>query len=186
MALARWIRLERKISMPGGLLLLSPWCDPAHSFPETVSSYIPRPNPEDYLADEPAGRIQLIQSLLGHHPREFVSDPYVSPANQLGPQGRFIGYPPTFVHYGDAERLQKEVEMLCEGMRRDGVELEIEKTVDAVHDVLMFKTWDEKIRDDIYRRIKEWVDRLDREGKVVEEIRTDLTTIKADKNTIYV
>lgn len=76
--------------------------------------------------------------------------------------------------------------MLCEGMRRDGVELEIEKTVDAVHDVLMFKTWDEKIRDDIYRRIKEWVDRLDREGKVVEEIRTDLTTIKADKNTIYV
>lgn len=29
--------------------------------------------------------------------------------------------------------------MLIEGMKRDGVELEIEKTVDGVHDLLMFK-----------------------------------------------
>lgn len=133
---------------------------PAHSFPETVSSYIPRPNPEDYLADEPAGRILLVANLLGHHPREFVSDPYISPASQLGPAGSFADFPPTFIHYGDAERLQKEIEHLIFGMKRDGVPTEVEMTPDGVHDLLMVRFWNEDVRSQIYSRMAGWLDTL--------------------------
>lgn len=204
LALARWIRDENVLDMPGAMVLLSvcspvlwrcdrrlnpaflqPWCDPGtrllqklnfvsslfslisnsrlpsfagHSFPESVTSYIPRPNPEDYLADDPTARILLVSSLLGHHDRTFVNNPYISPASQLGPHGSFHNFPPTFVHYGDAERLQQEIENLVRGMKRDDVPVEVEKTVDGVHDLLMMRFWNEDIRADIYRRIKDWLD----------------------------
>ncbi|KAK4047743.1 hypothetical protein OIV83_005251 [Microbotryomycetes sp. JL201] len=165
LALCRWIRLEQKVAMPGGMILLSPWCDPAHSFPETVSSYVPRPNPEDYLADEPAGRILLVASLLGHHPRDYVSDPYISPASQLGPHGCFSKYPQTFIHYSDAERLQKEIEQLAAGMLRDKVDVNVLLTKDGVHDLLMFKYWNETVRDHVWDHIYGWLDGKRGEGR---------------------
>ncbi|KAK4056878.1 hypothetical protein OIO90_002128 [Microbotryomycetes sp. JL221] len=158
LALCRWVRLEQKVRMPGGMILLSPWCDPGHSFPETVSSYVARPNPEDYLPDEPTGRILLVASLLGHHPRDFVSDPYISPASQLGPHGCFESYPETFIHYSDAERLQKEIEQLAAGMLRDSVDVNILLTKDGVHDLLMFRYWNEAVRDHVWDHIYGWLD----------------------------
>lgn len=165
LAVCRWIRLEQKMPMPGGMILLSPWCDPGHSFPETVSSYVARPNPEDYLADEPAGRILLVASLLGHHSRDFVSDPYISPASQLGPHGSFTSYPPCFIHYSDAERLQKEIEQLAAGMLRDEVDVNILLTKDGVHDLLMFKYWNECVRDHVWDHIYGWLDGKRGEGR---------------------
>ncbi|GAA5860395.1 hypothetical protein JCM1840_000246 [Sporobolomyces johnsonii] len=158
LALARWIRDEKKLDTPGGLLLLSPWCDPSHSFPNSITSYMPRPNPEDYLADDPTARRLLITSLLGDKPHSFLSSPYISPASQLGPHGSFADFPPTFVHYGDAERLEEEIESLIRGMKRDNVPLEAEKTKDAVHDVLMVRFWNEDVRRGIYERIGEWLE----------------------------
>ncbi|GAA5932973.1 hypothetical protein JCM1841_003858 [Sporobolomyces salmonicolor] len=158
LALARWIRDEKKLDSPGGLLLLSPWCDPSHSFPKSITSYMPRPNPEDYLADDPTARRLLITSLLGDKPHSFLSSPYVSPASQLGTHGSFADFPSTFVHYGDAERLEEEIESLIRGMNRDGVPLEAEKTKDAVHDVLMVRFWNEDVRRGIYERIGEWLE----------------------------
>ncbi|GAA5824203.1 hypothetical protein JCM11251_001565 [Rhodosporidiobolus azoricus] len=161
LALARWLRDEKKLPQAGGMLLLSPWCDPSHSFPHSTTSYVPRPNPEDYLADEPTARRLLVTSLLGSKPHSYLTSPYISPASQLGPHGCFNAFPPSFIHYGDAERLEEEIESLVRGMKRDGVPLlDVEKTPDAVHDVLMVRFWNEDVRRRIYDRIADWCDRL--------------------------
>ncbi|EKM58025.1 uncharacterized protein PHACADRAFT_206866 [Phanerochaete carnosa HHB-10118-sp] len=82
LALARWIRDEGKLPPPDGLLLLSPSCDPSHAFPDTPSSYIPRPHEStDYLVDTPEPRALLQRTFLGHHPLEMMHSPYVSPAS---------------------------------------------------------------------------------------------------------
>ncbi|KAG6907802.1 hypothetical protein DXG01_007341 [Tephrocybe rancida] len=68
LALTRWVRDEGSLPMPDGLLLLSPSCDVSHALPETVSSYIPRPNAEtDYLTDTPEPRALLQRTFLGFH-----------------------------------------------------------------------------------------------------------------------
>ncbi|GAA5977625.1 hypothetical protein JCM11641_006879 [Rhodosporidiobolus odoratus] len=163
LALARWLRDEKKLPQAGGMLLLSPWCDPSHSFPHSTTSYVPRPNPEDYLADEPTARRLLVTSLLGDKPHSYLSSPYISPASQLGPHGSFADFPPSFIHYGDAERLEEEIESLVRGMKRDGVPLlDVEKTPDAVHDVLMVRFWNEEVRRKIFVRIAEWCDRINK------------------------
>ncbi|BGP16013.1 hypothetical protein JCM10213_005436 [Rhodosporidiobolus nylandii] len=165
LALARWLRDEKKLPQAGGLLLLSPWCDPSHSFPHSTTSYVPRPNPEDYLADEPTARRLLVTSLLGDKPHSYLSSVYISPASQLGPHGCFADFPPTFIHYGDAERLEEEIESLVRGMKRDGVPLlDVEKTPDAVHDVLMVRFWNEDVRRHIYERIGQWCGRVNQRG----------------------
>lgn len=82
LALARWIRDEALLPPPDGLLLLSPSCDPSHAFPETPSSYVPRPHAStDYLVDTPEPRALLQRTFLGHHPLEMMHSPYVSPAS---------------------------------------------------------------------------------------------------------
>ncbi|EJF57363.1 alpha/beta-hydrolase [Dichomitus squalens LYAD-421 SS1] len=83
LALARWIRDEGVLPPPDGLLLLSPSCDPSHAFPESPSSYVPRPHAEtDYLVDTPEPRALLQRTFLGHNPLETMHSPYVSPASQ--------------------------------------------------------------------------------------------------------
>ncbi|KAF9809151.1 hypothetical protein IEO21_07524 [Rhodonia placenta] len=82
LALARWIRDEGVLPPPDGLLLLSPSCDPSHAFPESPSSYIPRPHGStDYLVDTPEPRALLQRTFLGHNPLETMHSPYVSPAS---------------------------------------------------------------------------------------------------------
>ena len=101
LALARWIRDEQLLPPPDGLLLLSPSCDPctylpsspvpqantlhlcpAHAFPDTPSSYVPRPHAStDYLVDTPEPRALLQRTFLGHNPLETMHSPYVSPAS---------------------------------------------------------------------------------------------------------
>ncbi|TEB32638.1 alpha/beta-hydrolase [Coprinellus micaceus] len=66
LSLARWLRDENKVPVPDGLILLSPSCDTSHDMPETLSSYIPRPNEHsDYLVDNPEPRALLQRTFLG-------------------------------------------------------------------------------------------------------------------------
>ncbi|OJT08233.1 hypothetical protein TRAPUB_870 [Trametes pubescens] len=82
LALARWIRDEGVLPPPEALLLLSPSCDPSHAFPDTPSSYVPRPHADtDYLVDTPEPRALLQRTFLGHNPLETMHSPYVSPAS---------------------------------------------------------------------------------------------------------
>lgn len=78
----------------------------------------------------------------------------------MGPVGSFQDFPPTFIHYGDAERLQKEIEYLIVGMKRDGVPTEVHMTVDGVHDLLMVRFWNEEVRSAIYEHIADWMEGL--------------------------
>lgn len=71
LALTRWLRDEGKLPMPHALLLLSPSCDASHAFPDTLSSYIPRPNAStDFLLDTPEPNVLLQRTFLG-----FASSP---------------------------------------------------------------------------------------------------------------
>lgn len=45
-------------------------------------------------------------------------------------------------------------------MERDGVPLVVEKTKDAVHDVLMVRFWNEEVRNKVYERIGGWLEDL--------------------------
>jgi len=64
-------------------MLLSPSCDPSHAFPDTPSSYVPRPHEStDYLVDTPEPRALLQRTFLGHNPLETMHSPYVSPASR--------------------------------------------------------------------------------------------------------
>ncbi|KDR77252.1 hypothetical protein GALMADRAFT_246557 [Galerina marginata CBS 339.88] len=97
LSLARWIRDEGQLPLPDGLLLLSPSCDTSHSLPETLSSYIPRPNQHtDYLVDTPEPRALLQRTFLGFKQKsgtpnieeerrlmEIVHSEYVSPCSPI-------------------------------------------------------------------------------------------------------
>ncbi|KAF9564056.1 alpha/beta-hydrolase [Agrocybe pediades] len=97
LSLARWLRDEGHLPLPDGLLLLSPSCDTSHSLPETLSSYIPRPNQfTDYLVDTPEPRALLQRTFLGfkYSPEkpsmeeerrlmEVVHSEYVSPCSPI-------------------------------------------------------------------------------------------------------
>lgn len=65
------------------------------------------------------------------------------------------------MHFGDAERLETEIEKLIEGLERDGVPTEVEKTGDAPHDVLILAFWNECVREGVYRRIEGWLAELE-------------------------
>lgn len=108
-----------------------------------------------------------------------MTDPYISPASQLGPAGCFDHFPPTFIHYGDAERLQKEIEHLIFGMKRDGVPTEVEMTADGVHDLLMVRFWNEEVRSGIYSRIERWLDTL---GKGAAASQGTLVQVDSDED----
>ncbi|PPQ92171.1 hypothetical protein CVT25_008945 [Psilocybe cyanescens] len=97
LSLARWLRDEGHLPLPHGLLLLSPSCDTSHALPETLSSYIPRPNQfTDYLVDTPEPRALLQRTFLGfkYHVdapsieeerrlMEVVHSEYVSPCSPI-------------------------------------------------------------------------------------------------------
>ncbi|KAF9534497.1 Alpha/Beta hydrolase protein [Crepidotus variabilis] len=97
LSLARWLRDEAHLPAPDGLLLLSPSSDPSQNLPETLSSYIPRPNERsDYLVDNPEPRALLQRTFLGFASQqgttaqdeekrlvEVIHSEYVSPCSPI-------------------------------------------------------------------------------------------------------
>ncbi|TFK29482.1 alpha/beta-hydrolase [Coprinopsis marcescibilis] len=117
LSLARWLRDEKHFPYPDGLVLLSPSCDTSHNLPETLSSYIPRPNQwSDYLVDNPEPRALLQRTFLGFKRQEGPSSPeeelrlmqivhseYVSPCSPIVLQrwGHTIQQDPEGKHSSD-------------------------------------------------------------------------------------
>jgi len=157
--------------------------------PQHPASHRPRPHADtDILLDQPERC--AIRTLLGHHPAEMVYSPYVSPASEWvlsvfhgspvapGPEtpktnpyirvppghGLFTDFPRTLIIAGDSERFTIETAALGQGMARDGVRVRNEWLPDAVHDVLIMLTWDERVRNRAYHAIAQWV----REGASAE------------------
>lgn len=69
------------------------------------------------------------------------------------------------MQYGDAERLEEEVDSLVAALRKDEVAVEVEKTVDGVHDLLILPFWSSSVKEGIYSRIEGWLRALHSSGK---------------------
>ncbi|GAA5952025.1 hypothetical protein JCM3765_005174 [Sporobolomyces pararoseus] len=171
LSLARWIRdtlrekgeMERfeggemkwKLGDSGGLILFSPWVDPSHSFLNcTPQDYVPRPNPCDYILETGPFRHHLVHNLLGpSRPRSFVLSPYLSPGRiNLPPDTFDPKHSPVFVSYGTGERGQAECERLVNYLKRDGVkQVEVVRTEDTMHDILLLGFWNREKREEIWR-----------------------------------
>ena len=85
---------------------------------------------------------------------EAASHPFVSAPRGMG---LFTDFPRALVVVGDAERLEREVAALERALEHDGVRVRMVWAKDAVHDVLMMGTWDERIREGIWKEIGTWV-----------------------------
>lgn len=107
----------------------------------------------------PGPKSLLVETLLGNKDPSFVHNVYISPTSIKNKHqaGLFNGFPPIYLSYGDAERLQEEIEDLIFMLQRDHVDLTLDLIPDAVHDVLVIKFWNESVRSDMYRRMHNWV-----------------------------
>ncbi|KAG7098679.1 hypothetical protein E1B28_000593 [Marasmius oreades] len=124
-------------SPPGGLLLLSPWCDIG------LSHDVPRSNSilkADY-DPEPCGMDYAKEAFVGPHGMGAADiNPYISPAS-LHPSlsVSFKGFPKSFICAGEAENLHPQIQVLKGRMVRD-----IDERVtywegkDEPHDYLLF------------------------------------------------
>ncbi|KAL0581365.1 hypothetical protein V5O48_000629 [Marasmius crinis-equi] len=88
LSIARWLRDEKLLPEPDGLLLFSPSCDTSHAFPVDPCFYVPRPNAStDYLTDTPEPRALLQRTFLGFKAHGGKWDAWVAkedPTDRMG------------------------------------------------------------------------------------------------------
>jgi acetyl esterase/lipase len=176
LALTRYLRdnPQTGLDLPGGLLLISPWCD-------LVGTYFDK-NPDctsaknharysDYLAgdfDSPHSTLQYgLRSLLGNiSPNDSRTNAYINPSSHdLDPEfvaTMFNDFPPTYIVYGGAEVLVDEIRTLHERMANNiGTDKVVQDEVpDAIHDFLAFDFW-EPDWSKSHKRIAAWLTSLD-------------------------
>ncbi|TIC01416.1 alpha/beta-hydrolase [Wallemia mellicola] len=87
-----------------------------------------------------------------------VHSPYISPASLhlKDEEDLFEDFPPTFISYGTAERLEDEIKVLIERMERNNVDLTTNVAEDGVHDLLILGFWNERQKDAIWNDIFNW------------------------------
>ncbi|KAG5639419.1 hypothetical protein H0H81_002951 [Sphagnurus paluster] len=140
---------------PGGLLLLSPWCDlstshegPGGSTHEFIVSDFIDSN-TDYAKAAFLGTLGMGAA---------VYNPYISPAS-LDPALMidFKGFPRTLIVSGGAEVYYDQIATLRDRMAKDlGDELTYYEAKDGVHDYLIFE-WFEPERSETLKGIAGWV-----------------------------
>lgn len=122
LALARWLRDEGPalgLTGPRGLVLLSPWSDLGftHFWGEDKAMH----NAEVDTIDGSFGPFAASLLLRGLDEYTAWKSPYLSPAGLMLPERRengFHGFPPTFIVYGRAERLENEIRELYRRIKR--------------------------------------------------------------------
>ncbi|OWZ28685.1 hypothetical protein C349_06579 [Cryptococcus neoformans var. grubii Br795] len=126
---------SKRFGQVGGLCLHSPWSDMTSSFPSIVSNRY-----NDHLVD-------LTTSYIPSHTRHFTdkTNPYLSPA--LSPFGSFEylkGHDTkVYISAGSAEAFYDEILALYNGMKRDGVEVELRVLEGATHSEFIWLDRDE-------------------------------------------
>ncbi|KAL0578756.1 hypothetical protein V5O48_003254 [Marasmius crinis-equi] len=143
---------------PGGLLLLSPWCDIgfSHDVPRskyTLSKdYDPPPNGMDYAKE----------AFVGPHGMGAAEiNPYISPASRhRSMRASFEGFPKTFICAGEQENLHPQIQLLKQKMAKDlGEGVTYWEGKDESHDYLIFPwlsaTWDRTMKE-----ISNWISSL--------------------------
>ncbi|CAE6424424.1 unnamed protein product [Rhizoctonia solani] len=173
LALARYLRdsPELELGMPGGLILISPWADPAGTYTDTLtdkslavsnakSDYIKLP---DAKTDPNSRYFYSLRALIGPiSVKDAGQNAYISPASlRLGENGLFNGFPPSYIIGGDAEVLVEQIRLLQSRMKVDmpaGAVI-YDEVPDAVHDFVAFTFWEPE-RSEVLRRIVNWVQAL--------------------------
>ncbi|TBU62466.1 alpha/beta-hydrolase [Dichomitus squalens] len=141
LALQRYLLQSNVLPSPGGLILLSPWCD------LSVESHIPH-----------------VKRLLGPRATGQLSTPYFSPALHPPPPQ----WPPMLVYYGKFERFVASISMLVSLFTNAGARVtsyaaeEIPERFS--HDFLIMvsveRAWPKEVRK-CWKRIKAWTKPLE-------------------------
>lgn len=175
LALTRYLRDNPQIglSLPGGLLLVSPWCDLVGTYvgkPSNGSASTSAKNHEkisDFLSgdfDSPHSTVQHgLRSLLGTiSPDESRKIAYINPSS-LDLDDEFVatmfdGFPPTYIVYGGAEALVDEIRTLYKRMAKClGPDRVVKDEVpDAIHDFPAIEIWEPE-RSESHKRIAAWL-----------------------------
>ncbi|CEL59412.1 Esterase OS=Acinetobacter lwoffii GN=est PE=3 SV=2 [Rhizoctonia solani AG-1 IB] len=173
LALARYLRdsAELGLGMPGGLILISPWGDPAGTYTvkftddspavlNAKSDYIKLP---DSKTDPNSRYFYSLRALIGPiSVRDAGYNPYISPASlQLEENGLFNNFPPSYIVGGDAEVLVEQIRLLQSRMKADmpGGTVVYDEVPDAVHDFVAFTAWEPE-RSEVLGRIVKWTQAL--------------------------
>ncbi|THG96269.1 hypothetical protein EW145_g7809 [Phellinidium pouzarii] len=147
-------------SPPGGMVLLSPWCDLTGSHAVPGSSYYENISTDliSHVEIELASHI-----FAGPHGLEFLKNEYISPAyKDSGSRvGLFKDFPPAFISAGGVEILLDSIMTLRDRMVADmgADKVEALVTEDAFH-AFMLATSFEPQRTQLLKAIANWVERL--------------------------
>ncbi|QRW08139.1 alpha/beta hydrolase family protein [Ceratobasidium sp. AG-Ba] len=178
LALTRYLRdnPEAGLGLPGGLLLVSPWCDLVGTYFDKpsvgahISSAKNHASSCDFLAGDFYARHSTVRhglrSLLGNiTTQEARKNAYINPSSlDLDPEfvaKMFTGFPPTYIVYGDAEVLVDEIRTLYDRMVSSmGSEKVVKDEVaDAIHEFTAFDFW-EPDYSKAHKRIAAWLSSL--------------------------
>jgi len=147
----------------GGLLLTSPWSDMSlqHNRPGGTSET----NYEsDYLGSLSDVEFYALVAFIGvHDPREYLHNPYMSPASPFLPQGLKAfdqRWPRTIIFAGGGEMMLDEIRSLKHAMIEGGVEVTWCEMEDAVHDFFLCPIFEEHSRKG-FEAVVEWLKRKD-------------------------
>jgi len=177
LALTRYLRdnPQTGLSLPGGLLLISPWSDLVGTYFDKNPNCTSAKNhtrSSDYLSgdfDSPHSTVQYgLRSLLGSiSPQDSRTNAYINPASlDLDPEfvaTMFNDFPPTYIVYGGAEVLVDEIRTLHERMANNiGADRVVRDEVpDAIHDfAALEKLWEPEWSES-HKRIAAWLTSLD-------------------------
>ena len=124
------------IPPPSGIILTSPWSDMStqHNRPGGSSD---TNFDSDYLGKSTLGHYALVAFIGPHDPREYLHNPYMSPASPFLPtEVRTFDkrWPRTMIICGGAEVMLDEIKSLRHAMEAGGVEVKWLEVEDAVHD----------------------------------------------------
>ena len=160
MALTRYL-IEANlpsIPPPSGVILASPWSD------MSMQHYRPGGSSEtnynsDYLGNNSLGNYALIGFIGSHNPREYLYNPYMSPASPFLPkevQPFDKRWPRTMIICGGAEIMLDEIKSLRHVMETGGVEVKWLEVEDAVHDFIAIPGFSRQSKR-AFEEIVQWV-----------------------------
>ncbi|KAK7053372.1 hypothetical protein VNI00_003998 [Paramarasmius palmivorus] len=159
LALTRYL-IENEVpglAPPGGLLLLSPWCDIGTSHDVDPSSITILKADID---PEPCGMDYAKAAFLGPHGMGAAdTNPYISPGSRhpsMNPS--FKGFPKTLICAGETENLLPQIKVLRDRMVKDLGEGDVwyYEGKDEPHDYLALP-WISVTKDETLREISRWI-----------------------------
>ncbi|ORY33389.1 Alpha/Beta hydrolase protein [Naematelia encephala] len=165
LALVRYLRDERILGMPRGLVCLSPWVDVGFTNAWGEDGYTF--NAASDTIDSTFGPFATSLLLRALPASTMHTSPYLSPASLLieasatGPLS-FEDFPPIFIVYGGAERLGRSIEglwsrfQLARKVNASPLPDKIVVGEDCVHDFMIFP-WQAEEAAKVYAELDAWL-----------------------------